>query len=61
MKVSCIEGVHWLFSLAMPGNRATLFQMKAAHPAVPFNALYKKCCTWSVNFGQPGRFELNQA
>jgi hypothetical protein len=39
--------------LAKSGNRTTLFKRKVSIALSHCNTLYRKCCTWSVNLGNP--------
>src|SRR5438874_3082751 len=50
---SCRDFADCFPGLAIPGNRATLFQRKLFIFLSHRNTLYKKCCTSFVNLGKP--------
>jgi len=45
--------------LAKTGNSTAVFKRKLFILSSHRNTLLKKCCTWSVNLGNPGSFPLN--
>src|SRR5207249_11596058 len=53
---SCRDFADCFPGLAIPGNRATLFQRKLFIFLSHRNTLYKRCCTSFVNLGNPAFF-----
>src|SRR2546430_7282580 len=55
---SCRDFADCFPGLAIPGNRATLFQRKLFIFLSHRNTLYKRCCTSFVNLGHPEVFKI---